>query len=237
MPKCLASAAPGFDSPLHMCKGGCIAAADHSGSCCRQAAWCHLVLPRPAALGKNTRPPCGRNAVVVHSSAAGTCCSAGLTRHGLQAFLNKHFKGCNVRWFAPERIRELAPSERGPAGAATFVSLEGLGRIPFSNIRRPKPLMDVGAGPGEQVSCLCSVRGRAGQLDNKRATFIATCAFGMYCKQRARAASMRGDQQHIQARGLAMRRPLRTVRTAARTAATGRRGGPWSRSPPWPPAS
>ena len=82
-----------------------------------------------------------------------------------QAFLNKHFKGCNARWFAPERIRELAPSERGQAGAATFVSLEGLGRIPFSNIRRPKPLMDVGTGPGEQVRRLCSVRGRAGQLD------------------------------------------------------------------------
>ena len=76
-----------------------------------------------------------------------------------QAFLNKHFKGCNARWFAPERIRELAPSERGERGAATFVSLEGLGRIPFSNIRRPKPLMDVGAGPGEQVRRLCRTQG------------------------------------------------------------------------------
>lgn len=67
-----------------------------------------------------------------------------------------------MRWFAPERIRELAPSERGPAGAATFVSLEGLGRIPFSNIRRPKPLMDIGAGPGEQVSQPRSVQECAG---------------------------------------------------------------------------
>jgi hypothetical protein len=73
-----------------------------------------------------------------------------------QAFINKHFKGCNARWFAPERIRELAPSERGERGAATFVSLEGLGKIPFSNIRRPKPLMDVGTTPGDQVGQRCS---------------------------------------------------------------------------------
>jgi hypothetical protein len=85
-----------------------------------------------------------------------------------QAFLNKHCKGCNARWFAPERIRELAPLERGQAGAATFVSLEGLGRIPFSNIRRPKPLMDVGAGPAEQVRRPCGARGRAGQAVETR---------------------------------------------------------------------
>jgi hypothetical protein len=82
------------------------------------------------------------------------CCSVALTaepvlRKPAQAFINKHFKGCNTRWFAPERIRELAPSERGERGAATFVSLEGLGKIPFSNIRRPKPLMDVGNAPSD----------------------------------------------------------------------------------------
>ncbi len=65
------------------------------------------------------------------------------TRRREQAFVNKHGGGRNARWFAPERIRELAPSARGDRGAATFVSLEGLGKIPFSNIRRPKPLMDI----------------------------------------------------------------------------------------------
>ena len=69
---------------------------------------------------------------------------------GRQAFVNKHGGGRNARWFAPERIRELAPSERGAAEAATFLSVEGLGRIPFSNVRRPRPLMDV-AAPAPKV--------------------------------------------------------------------------------------
>ncbi len=70
--------------------------------------------------------------------------------HARQAFVNKHGGGRNARWFAPERIRELAPSERGTAEAATFLSVEGLGRIPFSNVRRPRPLMDV-ASPAPKV--------------------------------------------------------------------------------------
>jgi len=61
--------------------------------------------------------------------------------------VNKHGGGRNARWFAPERIRELAPSQRGDRAVNTFVSLEGLGRIPFSNIRRPKPLMEVSEAP------------------------------------------------------------------------------------------
>jgi DNA topoisomerase 2-associated protein PAT1 len=40
-------------------------------------------------------------------------------------------------------VRELAPTERMAADEVAFVRLEGLGKMPFSNIRRPRPLMDV----------------------------------------------------------------------------------------------
>lgn len=53
------------------------------------------------------------------------------SRTAPQAFVNKHSNGRNARWFAPERIRELAPSERGERGAATFVSLEVDFVLPF----------------------------------------------------------------------------------------------------------
>lgn len=34
------------------------------------------------------------------------------------------------------------PNERSGQAGATFVQLQGLGKIPFSNVRRPKPLME-----------------------------------------------------------------------------------------------
>ena len=37
----------------------------------------------------------------------------------------------------------MAPTERLGAEPLAYVKLEGLGKIPFSSIRRPKPLMDV----------------------------------------------------------------------------------------------
>jgi DNA topoisomerase 2-associated protein PAT1 len=74
----------------------------------------------------------------------------------LQAFLHKHYGQRNARHFAPHTLREAAPGERaGPAVAANFVQLEGLGKIPFSNVRRPKPLMDVSAEV--RVSCVTRV--------------------------------------------------------------------------------
>jgi DNA topoisomerase 2-associated protein PAT1 len=46
-------------------------------------------------------------------------------------------------------VRELAPTEKMGPGEVAFVKVEGLGRLPFSNIRRPRPLMDVAPGaPG-----------------------------------------------------------------------------------------
>lgn len=60
-----------------------------------------------------------------------------------QAFLYKFYGRRNKRSFAPESVRELAPTERMAADEVSFVKLDGLGRVPFSNVRRPRPLMDV----------------------------------------------------------------------------------------------
>lgn len=45
-------------------------------------------------------------------------------------------------------VRELAPTEKLSADQVAFVHLDGLGRVPFSNIRRPRPLLELGGGPG-----------------------------------------------------------------------------------------
>ena len=60
-----------------------------------------------------------------------------------QAFLCKHYDGKNKATFAPESVRELAPTEKLAAESVAFVKLEGLGRVAFSNVRRPRPLMDL----------------------------------------------------------------------------------------------
>ena len=62
-----------------------------------------------------------------------------------QAFVHKYYGGKNQKLFAPESVRELAPTEKVAADEISFVKLEGLGKVPFSNIRRPRPLMDVTA--------------------------------------------------------------------------------------------
>lgn len=60
-----------------------------------------------------------------------------------QAFVYKYYGQRNKRSFAPESVRELAPTERAAEGDVAFVKLEGLGKVPFSNVRRPRPLMDL----------------------------------------------------------------------------------------------
>ena len=60
-----------------------------------------------------------------------------------QAFLDKYYEQINRDTFAPESVRELAPTEKVAAENVSFVKLEGLGRVAFSNIRRPRPLMDL----------------------------------------------------------------------------------------------
>ncbi|KAK9814288.1 hypothetical protein WJX72_003466 [[Myrmecia] bisecta] len=59
------------------------------------------------------------------------------------AYIYNHRNRRNARWFAPEQLRDLAPTERSGQEATAYVKLEGLGKIPFSNIRRPRPLMDI----------------------------------------------------------------------------------------------
>ncbi|EFN58497.1 expressed protein [Chlorella variabilis] len=63
-----------------------------------------------------------------------------------QAFLYKYYAKRNRRSFAPESVRELAPTEKTAGDEVAFVRVEGLGRLPFSNIRRPRPLMDIAPG-------------------------------------------------------------------------------------------
>jgi len=46
--------------------------------------------------------------------------------------------------FCPETLREIASHEKEARGPVTFVpGLAGLGKVPFGNIRSPKPLLDV----------------------------------------------------------------------------------------------
>ncbi len=45
--------------------------------------------------------------------------------------------------FAPETLRDVAPQAKEARAPTAFVTLEGLGRVPFSNIRAPKPIVDM----------------------------------------------------------------------------------------------
>ncbi|KAK2080813.1 hypothetical protein QBZ16_000667 [Prototheca wickerhamii] len=66
-----------------------------------------------------------------------------------QGFVYKYYHRRNQRLFAPDTVRELAPTEKLSGDQVSYVDLEGLGRVPFSNIRRPRPLMDVPADDSE----------------------------------------------------------------------------------------
>ena len=74
---------------------------------------------------------------------------------GLQAFVYKYYGQRNARQFAPHTLREAVPGERAGPVSGGFLQLEGLGKIAYSNVRRPKPLMDVSAEAAE-VRCKCS---------------------------------------------------------------------------------
>lgn len=60
-----------------------------------------------------------------------------------QAFIAKNFNGANAAAFAPDHVREIAPQERMGEAGTNWVPIEGLGKIAMSNIRRPKPLMEL----------------------------------------------------------------------------------------------
>ena len=77
-----------------------------------------------------------------------------------QAFLDKHHNHLNKGTFAPESVRELAPTEKMAAESVAFVKLEGLGRVAFSNIRRPRPLMELSVGSnGDDANTMTTTAG------------------------------------------------------------------------------
>jgi DNA topoisomerase 2-associated protein PAT1 len=49
-------------------------------------------------------------------------------------------------------MRELGPSEKVGTEQMAFAKLEGLGKIPFSNIRRPRPLMELEASQPKDIT-------------------------------------------------------------------------------------
>ena len=65
--------------------------------------------------------------------------------------------------FAPRALRELVKAAGGKATTA-FVQLEGLGKVPFGNVRRPKPLLELAL-----ASELKSASGAAGVDDDAEA--------------------------------------------------------------------
>lgn len=72
--------------------------------------------------------------------------------------------GGQRRHFAPSHLRDLPSHRRAPATQPAFVPVDGLGRVPFSSIRRPRPLLEVedysgqGEGLGETLSLKVSER-------------------------------------------------------------------------------
>eukprot|EP00850_Spirogloea_muscicola_P018943 SM000179S03415 [mRNA] locus=s179:199945:203415:- [translate_table: standard] len=52
------------------------------------------------------------------------------------------------RHFAPSQLRDYASHTRPQAEPHAYLQVEGLGRVPFSSIRRPRPLLEVDQGPG-----------------------------------------------------------------------------------------
>ncbi len=73
---------------------------------------------------------------------------------GPQAFVYKYYGQRNARQFAPHALREAVPGERVGPVSGGFLQLEGLGKIAYSNVRRPKPLMDV----SDEAVEVCSTR-------------------------------------------------------------------------------
>ena len=68
-----------------------------------------------------------------------------------QAFLSKNNPGRLREPFCPEELRELPSHVKEKRGEVTFVpGLEGLGKVPFSNVRTPKQLLQIPTGPEEE---------------------------------------------------------------------------------------
>ncbi|KAL5543813.1 hypothetical protein UlMin_007597 [Ulmus minor] len=61
-----------------------------------------------------------------------------------QASLAKKSSGAKLRHhFCPTQLRDLPPRARANSEPHAFLQVDALGRIPFSSIRRPRPLLEV----------------------------------------------------------------------------------------------
>lgn len=62
----------------------------------------------------------------------------------VQAYRKKYHSDREMRAFAPESLREMAPAEKVGEQPAAYIKIEGaLGRQMVSNLKRPRPLMDL----------------------------------------------------------------------------------------------
>lgn len=61
-----------------------------------------------------------------------------------QACIAKKFAGAKLKHhFYPTQLRELPPGARANSEPHAFLQVDALGRVPFSSVRRPRPLLEV----------------------------------------------------------------------------------------------
>ncbi|GAB4836635.1 hypothetical protein Ancab_001548 [Ancistrocladus abbreviatus] len=71
-----------------------------------------------------------------------------------QACLAKKSAGARLKHhFCPNQLRELPPRARPSCEPHAFLQVEALGRIPFSSIRRPRPLLEVDPPNSSSSGC------------------------------------------------------------------------------------
>lgn len=63
----------------------------------------------------------------------------------MQAWLAKNLPTALKEPLRPRALRGLQDADKAGRDAIAFVQLDGLGRVPFSNLKTPKPLLDVSA--------------------------------------------------------------------------------------------
>ena len=81
------------------------------------------------------------NKILGIQAANVSCGNPYVDDYYFQAYRKKHQEGFNR--FAPGALRDLGCAERSGKTEIKFAELEGLGKIPFSNLRTPRPLLDI----------------------------------------------------------------------------------------------
>ncbi|EOY13796.1 Uncharacterized protein TCM_032442 [Theobroma cacao] len=70
-----------------------------------------------------------------------------------QACLARNYAGAKLRHhFCPTHLRDLPPRARANTEPHAFLQVDALGRVPFSSIRRPRPLLEVDPPNSSAVS-------------------------------------------------------------------------------------